>query len=132
MAEYEYRVVPAPKRGKRGRGVKGPEARFANAMESVMNSLAADGWEYLRTDSLPAEERSGLTARVTVFQHLLVFRRDRGLAEATSDKAADRLLLTHDDAAETPLGSEAPGSETQRADATYEDSLAEPAKEPAQ
>lgn len=75
MAQYEYQVVPAPRRGERGKGLKTAEARFANALTRVMNRMAADDWEYLRTDTLPLEERSGLTGRTTTFQHLMIFRR---------------------------------------------------------
>jgi len=76
MPRYEYKVVPAPKKGQRARGVKGSEARFAHALETVMNQWGAEGWEYVRTDTLPCEERSGLTSKTTVFQNMLVFRRE--------------------------------------------------------
>ncbi len=75
MTTYEYKVVPAPKRGLKAKGIKGNDARFANALQTVMNEYGADGWEYQRTDTLPAEERQGLTGRTTVFQNMLVFRR---------------------------------------------------------
>lgn len=75
MSVFEYKVVPAPKRGLKAKGVKGNEARFANALQTVMNEYGADGWEYQRTDTLPSEERSGLTGRATVYQNMLVFRR---------------------------------------------------------
>jgi len=75
MVRYEYKVVPAPEQGKKGKGVKGTAGRFANALESLMNALAAEGWEYLRADTLPCEERIGLTGRTTTYQNLLVFRR---------------------------------------------------------
>ncbi len=75
MTQYEYKVVPAPTRGERAKGVKGTPARFAHALTGVMNDLAADGWEYLRADTLPCEERSGLTGKSTTFQNMLVFRR---------------------------------------------------------
>jgi hypothetical protein len=81
---YEYKVVPAPTRGKKARGLKSPAERFAGALAQVMNELAAEGWEYLRTDTLPAEERSGLTGRTTVFQNMLVFRREAGAAAQTA------------------------------------------------
>ena len=51
------------------------EDRFAHALEVAMNELAADGWEYLRTDTLPCEQREGLMSKTTVFQNMLVFRR---------------------------------------------------------
>jgi len=75
MQRFEYKVVPAPRRGIKARGIKGTEAQFAHALSLVMNEAAAEGWEYQRTDSLPCEERQGLTGRTTVFQNMLVFRR---------------------------------------------------------
>jgi hypothetical protein len=73
--KFEYKVIPAPVKGKRGKGVKGSQGRFANALELTMNELAAEGWEYQRADTLPSEERVGLTGRTTTFQNMLVFRR---------------------------------------------------------
>lgn len=75
MTKFEYKIVPAPKKGLKGKGVKGPESRFANALMSVMNELGAQGWEYQRSDTLPSEERSGFRGRTTTFQNMLVFRR---------------------------------------------------------
>lgn len=75
MPRYEYRVVPAPKKAGKVKGVKGTEARFAHELSVLMNEFGADGWEYQRTDTLPCEERSGLTGRTTSFQNMLVFRR---------------------------------------------------------
>ena len=72
---YEYRVVPAPSRGEKARGVKTTADRFALALTGVMNALGREGWEYLRADTLPCEERVGLTGTKSTFQHLLVFRR---------------------------------------------------------
>ncbi|ETX29235.1 DUF4177 domain-containing protein [Roseivivax isoporae] len=77
MPDYEYRIVPAPYRGEKAKGLKTPEARFARAVERVMNEMAAEGWEYQRSDTLPAEERSGLASTVTTWRTLLVFRRPR-------------------------------------------------------
>lgn len=74
---YEYKVVPAPTRGVKAKGAKSVEARFANALEVTMNDLAADGWEYLRTDTLPCEQREGLMSKTTAFQNMLVFRREK-------------------------------------------------------
>ena len=75
MQRFEYKVVPAPTKGVKGKGVKGPEGRFAHGVEGVMNALAAEGWEYLRSDTLNSEERSGLTSKVSVWRTVLVFRR---------------------------------------------------------
>jgi len=76
MAIYEYKVVPAPVKGLKARGIRSPQARFAHALASAMNDLGAEGWSYLRTDTLPAEERIGLTKVKTVYHNMLVFRRE--------------------------------------------------------
>ena len=77
MQGYEYKVVPAPARGEKERGLKTGAERFAHALGHLMNDLAAEGWEYWRAETLPAEERSGLTSKTTVYHNLLVFRRVR-------------------------------------------------------
>lgn len=80
MPRYEYKVIPAPRRGEKARGVKTTEERFALALTGVMNALGAEGWEYVRADTLPVDERSGLTGTKTSFQNLLVFRREVAMA----------------------------------------------------
>lgn len=75
MMAYEYKVVAAPKKPQRARGVKGTEARFAHTLEELMNTLGAEGWEYQRADTLPCETGNGLTGRTSSFQNVLVFRR---------------------------------------------------------
>jgi hypothetical protein len=72
---YEYKVVPAPMRGTKAPGVKTTEDRFALSLETAMNDLAAEGWEYIRADTLPCEQREGLMSKTTVYQNMLVFRR---------------------------------------------------------
>lgn len=86
MTHYEYKVVPAPAKGLKGEGIKSPEARFANALEQVMNEMGGHGWEYMRADTLPSTERSGLTGSTTEWRNMLIFR--RALAQADSDAAA--------------------------------------------
>lgn len=75
MTQYQYKVVPAPAKGEKARGVKAAEDRFALAIERLMNEMAADGWEFQRAELLPSEERSGLTSSQTIWRNLLVFRR---------------------------------------------------------
>ncbi len=75
MQRYEYRVVPAPRKGEKARGLKTSEERFAFALTGLMNRMGAEGWEYQRADTLPVDERVGLTGSKTSFQSLLVFRR---------------------------------------------------------
>lgn len=83
MQNYEYKVEPAPKRGLKAKGLKTGEARFANALQQMMNEFGAEGWEYQRTDTLPLEERQGLTGKTTSFQNMLVFRRPLPVAQGT-------------------------------------------------
>ena len=75
MQRYEYQVVPAPRKGEKARGLKTVEERFAFALTGLMNRMGAEGWEYQRADTLPMDERVGLTGSKTTFQSLLVFRR---------------------------------------------------------
>lgn len=96
MSGFEYKVVPAPKRGLKAKGIKGSEARFANALQTVMNELGAEGWEYQRTDTLPLEERQGLTGKATSFQNMLIFRR------ALTMQTVDDVPLIQDQSEEQP------------------------------
>jgi hypothetical protein len=75
MTRYEYKVIPAPARGQKAKGIKTAEARFALSVETVMNAMAAEGWQYLRAELLPSEERSGLAGTTTTWRNVLVFRR---------------------------------------------------------
>ena len=75
MPQYEFKVVPAPRRGEKARGVKTTEDRFALALTTLMNDLGRDGWDYLRADSFPVDERAGFTGTKTTQHLLLVFRR---------------------------------------------------------
>jgi hypothetical protein len=90
MTAYEYRVIPAPSKGRKAQGVKGADARFAHGLQEVLNEQAADGWDYQRSDILPCEERQGLTSSHTVYRSVLVFRRVapdiRTQDEATEEK----------------------------------------------
>ncbi|WP_371169654.1 DUF4177 domain-containing protein [Aliiroseovarius sp. 2305UL8-7] len=89
---FEYEVIPAPRKGKKARGVKTSEARFAHVMAEILNEMAAEGWEYQRTDTLPSEERSGLTGRTTVYHNMLVFRRALDV-EVEADEVAEAPLV---------------------------------------
>ncbi|MBK5927001.1 DUF4177 domain-containing protein, partial [Rhodobaculum claviforme] len=75
-----------PAHGTRARGLRTPEDRFAVALSDAINAMAADGWDYLRAETLPCEERTGwLSSRTTTTHHtVLVFRRALGpRADAT-------------------------------------------------
>ena len=96
MTRYIYKIIPAPAKGRKAPGVKSPEARFAHALEEAINAWAAQGWEYLRADILPSEERQGLTSTQRVYRSVLVFR--RAAAEAAPEPHATPSLSAQRDA----------------------------------
>lgn len=115
MQRFEFKVIPAPKRGEKARGVKTTEDRFALALTTLMNQLGAEGWDYVRADSLPCEERTGFTSTKTTFQNVLVFR--RMIASQSVEGPGSARLLLQDPApaaaprlgpAETPTSGKAP------------------------
>lgn len=89
MPRYEYKVVPAPTKGLKGKGIKGAEARFSHALQELMNGLSGYGWEYQRAETLPSLERVGLTSTTTEWRNVLVFRR---LRENDAENFAPELL----------------------------------------
>lgn len=100
MTGYEYKVVPAPAKGRKGPGVKGPEARFAHGLQELMNEMGAAGWEYQRADILPSTERQGLTSSQTVYRSVLVFRRLRAEDETAPLAVSDETDMTPKGAAD--------------------------------
>lgn len=107
MQRYEYKVVPAPRRGEKARGVKTTEERFALALTGLMNRMGAEGWDYVRADALPCDERVGLTGSKTTFQNMLVFRRtleaETSLTLADVQPAPKPLLAAPEEEALPPL-----------------------------
>ncbi|MEL7091511.1 MAG: DUF4177 domain-containing protein [Pseudomonadota bacterium] len=122
MAGWEYKVMPAPTKGVKGKGVKGPEARFANALEVLMNDMAGDGWEFQRAETLPSIERSGLTGSTTEWRNVLVFR--RAVTEAIDDFAPE--LLPAPSVVTEPEEPEAPAAEAEPEPADAEDTAGRP------
>lgn len=85
---YEYTAIPAPTRGEKSAETKTPTDRYALTLGAELNRMAAAGWEYVRADVLPSEERSGLTGRTTVYHNLLIFRRTLAAGAAQDAGAA--------------------------------------------
>jgi hypothetical protein len=75
MQFYEYKTIPAPRKGEKARGIKGTDARFAHAFQTALNAQAAEGWEYQRSETLPVEHRTGLASKAVTQQSVLIFRR---------------------------------------------------------
>lgn len=107
MQMYEYLALPAPRKGSKVKGLKTPAERFAHAITEVMNEVAAEGWEFWRSETLPSEERKGFRGTTVVENHLLIFRRLS--AEAMAEQMGER------DAAPS-AASVAPPERPQRAD----------------
>jgi hypothetical protein len=108
MPRYEFKVVPAPRKDEKLRGVKTVEGRFAQSLTTLMNQLGRDGWDYVRADTLPVDERSGFTGSKTSFQYVLVFRRvleDVAVAApALMPRPEDVAQLPRLGPADTPVG----------------------------
>ena len=78
MSHYDYKVVPAPKRAKKVKGVRTAEELFALTLTDAINEVARQGWEYVRAEHLPAEASRGwFRAALAEEQTVLVFRRPR-------------------------------------------------------
>ena len=134
---YEYKILPAPTKGQKAKGLKAPEARFAKTLEECLNEQAAEGWEYQRAETLPSQERSGLTSTTTEWRNVLVFRR---LASANSQPedgdllppaAATPALSATIEGDETALQADAPASITPEDGAPVKEEPAEVATPPA-
>ncbi len=75
MSKFEYKAVPAPTRGTKSKSAKTTEDRFALSITDTLNEMAAAGWEYVRAETLPCDERKGLTGTSTTYQNMLIFKR---------------------------------------------------------
>ena len=100
MTFYDYKVAPAPRQVKRVKGVKTTAEAFAHTLSDAINATAREGWEYVRAETLPAQEQGGWFRRgAEVVETVLIFRRPREslsprLASATApepDAAGPRL-----------------------------------------
>ena len=110
MTAFEYRVVPAPKRGQKERGLKTSEDRYAHALQGTINELGAKGWEYLRAETLPCEERQGFRGRTTVYHSVLVFRRANSTAAPATPVAAEPMAATEPSQGLSASRAEAPAA----------------------
>lgn len=109
MTRYEYKVMAAPTRAPKVRGADTVEARFAVTLAEVLNRAGGEGWEYLRAETLPVEERAGLTGTRTSFRTVLIFR--RALADPNPGQppeAPPRLIEDHTPPAGTTAAIPAP------------------------
>lgn len=130
MTAYEYKVLPAPRRGRKSKGIKGAEARFSFALQEVINSEAAQGWQYQRAETLPSEERAGLTSHNMVWRHVLVFCRPRAQDAGSPGLHAAPALPAEDPQQDHPADFDAPQHDAD--DAEFADATADHADHDAQ
>lgn len=79
MAHFEYKAIPAPHDGEASSAHQTAEARLANAVETRLNAMAADGWTYVRSDEF---SMTGKAEKHSV----LVFRREADFGVFANDK----------------------------------------------
>lgn len=82
VTRYEYKVVPAPRRAEKHRDARELDERFALTLGEFMNGLGAEGWEFLRSETLEAEDRKLLGKARAEMVTVLVFRREKAAADA--------------------------------------------------
>ena len=106
MEDYEYKVIPAPERTVKVKGLKTPGERFAHLLAECLNEAANEGWEYVRAESLPCEERKGLFSKAKSTQVVLIFRRaldyDEPQMESPVDSPAEVFHHAEPDARHAP------------------------------
>ena len=62
MRRYEYKVVPVPEKCFSAKGADKGSDPVAYTIESVLNDLGLQGWDYLRTDRMTLQ-RGGILGR---------------------------------------------------------------------
>ncbi len=112
MAEFEYKVVPAPRKAGRAKGVRGHDEKYAYTLGEIMNKMAADGWQYLRAESLPVDEKAGMMGKTTEkYLSLLVFQRQTNAPAAIAEPVFEEPTVNvpeflSDPAVQTPVNPE--------------------------
>lgn len=90
---HEFFVVPAPRRGERGPGLRTDEDRMAATLTDLLNQMASEGWEYVRADMLPNQSSADLTGTSAKQLALLIFRRPK---QSRTNRTQDEPLLLTD------------------------------------
>ena len=96
MQRHEYKVIPAPRRGTKSREARTNEDRFALTLSTLLNDLGRDGWDYVRSETLPTEERAGFMKTRVVQQTMLIFRRPLDRPAVPADLPSARRAIPTD------------------------------------
>ena len=101
MQMYEYKAVTAPRRAKRAKGARTTADRFARTLTEMINVEANEGWEYMRADTMPMDEKKGMLSSASeVFQTVLIFRRAVASGASVTEL---RPVLADKDGPEVPI-----------------------------
>ncbi len=76
---FEYKVVPAPVRAVRVKGLKTTAERFAHTLAESINAESAGGWQFVRCETMPCETRSAFGATKQSQQVVMIFTRETGV-----------------------------------------------------
>lgn len=130
MSYYDYKIVPAPKKAKKVKGVSGVADLFALTLNDAINEIARQGWEYYGSEQLSIQTPGGWFSRSKTEEHtVLVFRKPREhLSPRIATEAARAEASAVPRAVETPrrepsLGASAAELAGERAAETYRPSL---------
>ncbi|MEM0947788.1 MAG: hypothetical protein AAGK37_10305 [Pseudomonadota bacterium] len=104
MRSYEFRVVPVPARSERKLAEPGQDPLTAT-IETAMNAMAVEGWEYLRSESFTMA-RGGWFRRGQVEKLVMVFRRERMVLTERADTAAEKIEQTRSRKSRADQGAE--------------------------
>ena len=84
---YEYKVVPAPQRAAKVKGLKTSADRFAHTLAERINAEAAGGWQFLRTETLQCETRGRFGGIKQSTETVMVFAREVGVTRPDASAA---------------------------------------------
>lgn len=85
MPMFEFKVILAPRKAEKIKGVRGHDERYAHTLMNKINALGIGGWEYLRAESLPVDEKSSMMGKsVEKYLSVMVFRREKETPPPTS------------------------------------------------
>lgn len=120
---HEYKVVPAPTRATKVKGLKTTAERFAHLLAERINAEAAGGWQFVRTETLACEERKSLGGTRTTMQTVMIFVRTLGQVRPDAGAALAAVQGSVQEAAHPDWDDKAAYG-AQDAEQAYEDSVA--------
>ncbi len=116
MDRFEYKVVPAPMRVEKAKGANTLEEKFAQTLAGALNAEGAEGWEFVRSETMAAEDKRMLRKSAVAEVTVLIYRRLKSAGQSQSQHPGPTLsrpaaaLAEPDGARIPPLGpAKAPG-----------------------